>query len=117
PAPVAQAPATPAAPSLPLPLKRLVAPVSAGWRVKGSRTTITKLLVKNVPAGAKVEVRCKAKSKKRQKKDCPFSKKAAKKRKGADIDALAAFAKKKRTLGAGAVLDIWVTAPGLVGEV
>ena len=70
------------------------------------RTGVKKLTVKKLPAGARVEVRCKGPR-------CPFKRDTAKVAKGsAPLKKL--FGKRK--LGAGAVVEIRITAPGIDGR-
>jgi hypothetical protein len=84
--------------SLPLAPARL----SAKWRVKGRRTTVRRLRLGGLVAGARVELRCKGKG-------CPVKRRAAKAAAGrVDLRRLL----KRKPLRAGQRLTVTVTAPG-----
>jgi hypothetical protein len=90
------------------PLPPLQFTVANFWTIHSrARTGVKELTVRNLPDGARVEVRCKGPR-------CPFKRDTAKVRKGK-----AALKKLfgKRKLGAGATIDIRVTAPGVDGRV
>jgi hypothetical protein len=95
-------------PPLPSP-PRITATVSAGWVIRRGRTTITRLAVRGVPAGGRVEVRC-------QGKRCPFKRKRAAHPKRGRVNALKALGK-RRTLRAGQTLEVRITRAGSIGRV
>lgn len=100
-------PPAPAPPTPPTP--RVTATVSAGWVILRGRTTITRLLVRGVPDGGRVEVRCRGKR-------CPFKRKRASAPKRGRVNALKALGK-RRTLRAGQTLEVRITQPGSIGRV
>jgi Putative metal-binding motif len=86
---------------------RLTATVKHNWAVLRGRTRVTRLLVREAPAGAAVEVRCLGKR-------CPFRvKKATVKRNG--TAALRRFF--RRRLRPGMTIEVRITAPNLIGKV
>lgn len=75
-------------------------------RASGKWTILRKLALKGLPSGAAVAATCKGKG-------CPFKRKKITVRNGvADLTALFA----KRQLGAGALIELKVTAPGMTGQ-
>jgi Ca2+-binding RTX toxin-like protein len=90
-------------------LPKVVARLTASWRLGSGFARVAKLKVTKVPTGGKVQVRCKSKA-----KGCPFATKTAKvKGGGATLTKLF----KNRKLKAGAVIEVRVTAPGMTGQV
>lgn len=72
----------------------------------GNSTVLRKLVLKGLPAGATVAATCKGKG-------CPFKRKQITVRNGvADLSPLFG----KHQLGAGALIELKVTAPGMTGE-
>jgi hypothetical protein len=88
---------------------RVTATVAVGWTIRRGRTTITRLLVRGVPAGGRVEVRCLGKR-------CPFKRKRAAHPRRGRVNALKALGK-RRTLRAGHTLEIRITRAGSIGRV
>jgi hypothetical protein len=86
----------------PGPFPRITATVTTDWSVKGSRVRIKALRLRTVPATGAVEVRCRGKG-------CPFKRKRAAKPRAGVVNALKVFGK-RRTLRAGQVLEVRVTA-------
>ena len=87
------------------------ATVKARWRVRRSRTTITRLRIGKIVSGTLVEVRCSGRR-------CPFTRKRTGRVRRGVINALALFAPSDRdALRAGQTLEIRVTAPGQNGKV
>ena len=87
-------------------VERLVAVVRAGWDVYTDGLIFTRLIVVDVPPGAKVEVRCKGRG-------CPFKRRSftpTKRR----VVLTRAF--RKRKLRKGARLELRTTKPGAVGN-
>jgi hypothetical protein len=85
----------------------LDATFASGWSVFARWTLITRLRVKDAPAGAKLQVRCRGKG-------CPFKRKSVKLKKGA-ANLTRLF--KGRKLRPGAVIQVRVTAPGTIGKI
>ena len=83
--------------------------MSLSWSVAGPRTTLVRLRLRLLPAGAAVQLRCSGPG-------CPFKRKSAGRPRGGKLDALPAFGR-KRTLRAGATLEVRITAPGRIGKV
>jgi hypothetical protein len=86
---------------------KLDATVVNRWGLTRRATTVYELVVKGVPAGGRVEVRCDGKG-------CPFARRTAKPRRG-KVTLTKLFAGRK--LARGTVLEVRVTAPGMVGKV
>jgi hypothetical protein len=101
--------ATPAAaPSTVLipPLARVNAPVSSAFNVYARYTTVRTLVVRRVPAGGRVTVRCRGRG-------CPFGRRRVAVRRGsATLTALF----HRRRLRPGAVIEIRITVPNAVGK-
>jgi hypothetical protein len=94
-------------PTLPAGPAKVEATVVNRWGMTRRATTVFELVVKGVPAGGRVEVRCDGKG-------CPFARRAVAPRRGkATLTRL--FAGRK--LARGTVLEVRVTAPGMVGKV
>jgi hypothetical protein len=85
----------------------VAATFASSWRVFTGYTKLTKLTVKGAPAGAKLQVRCKGKG-------CPFARKSIK-LKGGGANLTKRF--KRAQLRPGAVVELRVTASGVVGRV
>jgi hypothetical protein len=105
-------PAAPVGPATTTPLTApkptlIDAPIRSFWTVTARGTRVLQLLVKKIPGGAAVSVRCKGGG-------CAFrSKHASVKRGVADLRPLF----KTRLLRPGAVIEIRVTAPNRIGKV
>ncbi len=81
------------------------------WSVVGTRATLTRLRVKRLRAGAKVELRCLG-------RECAFQRVKAKgKPKRGVLNALPALKRARRTLRAGQTLEVRITAPRVIGKV
>jgi dipeptidyl aminopeptidase/acylaminoacyl peptidase len=97
----------PPPPPPPQPPVRLEAPISTLWQAARRWTRVMRLRVSDVPAGAKVEVRCKGRG-------CPIRRKVVRVRRGrANVQAV--FGRRK--LRPGAVIEIRITRPGAIGKV
>jgi hypothetical protein len=109
PAPPADAPATPGPGPVPTaaPPAKVGATVVGRWGLGRRATTVFELAVKQIPAGGRVEVRCSGKG-------CPFARRTVAARRGA-ATLTKLFARRK--LRRGAVLEVRITAPGMVGKV
>jgi hypothetical protein len=83
--------------------------VAASWSVAGGRTTIVRLLVRNVEAGARVELRCLGRR-------CPFSRERAGRPRRGTVNALAALGA-DTVLRAGQTLEVRITRTGSIGKV
>jgi hypothetical protein len=99
--PPAAPPLTPAGPA------KVEATVVNRWGLTRRATTVYQLSVKGVPAGGRVEVRCDGKG-------CPFAKRSVAARRG-KVSLTRLF--RGRRLARGTVLEVRVTAPGMVGKV
>jgi hypothetical protein len=91
------------------PPERLGGSVLARWRVRGSRTTVTRLRVSRLPAGAAVAITCKGGG-------CPFSRRTLARPRGTVVNGLKPFGK-RRTLRAGARVEVQITRAGAIGRV
>ena len=91
------------------PFPSITSPVSLSWSVAGPRTTLVRLRLRQLPTGAAVQLRCSGPR-------CPFKRKSAGRPRRGKLDALPAFGR-KRTLRAGATLEVRITAPGMIGKV
>jgi hypothetical protein len=80
---------------------------ASGWSVFTRWTLVTKLQVKDAPAGAKLRVTCKGKG-------CPFARRSVKLKQGAAN--LSKRFKDKR-LRPGTVIELRVTSAGTIGKV
>ncbi len=89
------------------PPAKVGATVVGRWGLGRRATTVFELAVKQIPAGGRVEVRCAGQG-------CPFARRTVAARRGtATLTKL--FARRK--LRRGAVLEVRITAPGMVGKV
>jgi hypothetical protein len=85
--------------------------VTPGWSVRGSRVTITKLLVRGVPSGGTVELRCAGKR-------CPVRNKRGSKPRRGIVNLLHAIKKKQRSrFRAGQTLEVRIIAGERIGKV
>ena len=85
--------------------------VPNSWSVLGKRATITRLEIKRLRAGARVELRCIGKK-------CAFKRVKAKgKPKRGTLNVLKSLTKKQRKFRAGQTLEIRITAPRVIGKV
>ena len=97
----------PSAPPPPAPAEALDPPISTLWQAARRWTRVLRLTVRNVPAGARVEVRCTGRG-------CPVERRRVRVRKGrANVQAVF----KRRRLRPGAVIEIRITKPAAVGKV
>ena len=101
---VAAAPVAPARPTV------LGSTVRNRWAFGRKSTKILTLTVRNVPAGATVEVRCKG----GKQKGCPFKRKTARPKRGS-VDVRKLF-KRQTTLKPGARIELRVMQPGAIGR-
>jgi DNA-binding beta-propeller fold protein YncE len=95
-------------PPPPAPRPRTVnAPVSYNWSVKRSRLTLRRLMVRRLPVGATVTLKCSGKR-------CPFKSRTIKRSRKSTMNVLNAKAlRKKKTFRAGQTLDVRIAAPGM----
>ncbi len=90
---------------------RIDSPVSTGFKLTGARTRITRLFVRDVPAGAAIEVRCRG-----PRRSCPYKTKRYRAPSAtARLNLLRPFA--KRTLAAATTIEVRITKPGTIGKV
>jgi len=90
---------------------RIDSPVSTGFKLTGARTRITRLLVRDVPAGAAIEVRCKG-----PRRSCPYKTKRYRVPSAtARVNLLSPYG--KRTLAAATTIEVRITRPGTIGKV
>lgn len=94
------------APTITPPPAQINAQAVVKARASGKWTILRKLALKGLPSGTTVAATCKGKG-------CPFKRKQITVRNGvADLTALFA----KRQLGAGTLIELKATAPGMTGE-
>ena len=99
--------------------RRIGAVVSTRWGARGTRIFLLSLAVRRPPAGARLELRCKA----AKRRPCPFAKRATKRRRKGSITLFKAVApaqaagSRARRFHAGQRLQVRVTAPGHIGKV
>jgi Putative metal-binding motif len=84
--------------------------VSSGWKVVGARFTIRKLRVRGVPAGARVEFRCRGKR-------CPVRRVRAGRARRGRVNVLPRLRRARTRFRAGQRLDVRITAPNRIGKV
>ncbi len=100
------------------PFPRITAGVATAGASSATRTRFTRLLITEIPARGKVEVRCTAS--KAAKRACPFARRALRVRDGkASALSLLPKSRRKRGLGfgVGATLEVRITAPDHIGKV
>jgi hypothetical protein len=93
----------------PRPTLRITSPISVAWSVLGSRTTITRVRVRQLPRGARVELRCSGKR-------CKFKRKRAAKPRRGKVNALKALKRPQRRFRAGQALEVRITKTGWIGK-
>ena len=90
---------------------RIDSPVSTGFNLGGARTRVTRLLVRDVPAGATIEVRCRG-----PRRSCPYKTKRYRVPSAtARVNLLRPFA--KRTLAPATTIEVRITKPGTIGKI
>jgi len=89
---------------------RVVSPIGYGIAKRGTSVRFTRLVVSEVRAGDKIEVRCSTK-----KRGCPFTKKTVTGKSRRTVSLLSMF--KKRYLKRGAVVEIRVLRANQIGRV
>ena len=98
------------------PTPRIDSKVSITWGVSGRKIYLLRLKATKVPAGATLQLRCKGRK-------CPFKVKSSKRvRRNAitlykEIKPSQAVGKRRRSFRAGQTLQVWITAPGIIGKV
>jgi Bacterial Ig domain len=107
-------PTTPPPPPPPPPTL-IPSTVGNNWAAARTYTTVISLSAKRLPAGAKVVVKCKTKSKRLQKKRCPYKSKSFKAPAGKNQVNLAKQFRKKK-LPVGTTITITITAPTFIGK-
>lgn len=85
------------------PFPRVAAVLTAGGKATATKTTFRSFVLTGITEGAKVQVRCSG-------KQCPFKQRTLKVRKGRATA-------KRFTVAPGATVDVWVTAPRMIGKV
>jgi hypothetical protein len=98
------------------PYPRVTATVSTGGRLTSTTTFFLRLLIRQVPAGGVVELRCSG-----GKRRCPFKAKRLKVSSKSTANGLSLLSKRKRKRGLafkpGATLEVRITAPAAIGKV
>jgi streptogramin lyase len=94
------------------PPARITSPITWTYKAKARYTTFGSLVVRNVPAGARVVLRCTRP--KHKKRGCPFTRKAVPVAKGR---ANATKLLRHKRFAVGATLEVWITKPGEIGKV
>jgi putative metal-binding protein len=90
-------------------LPQLVANVTWGWRVHGSRVTIDRLLITSGPPDMAVEFRCSGHG-------CPLKRKVARPR-GGRANVLTAVKRYRNRFRAGQTLEVRIASPDRIGKV
>jgi hypothetical protein len=96
-------------------IARVFSPIDAAWRAGKKFTLVRTLRVRNVPAGAAIDVLCRRKG-----KGCPFKAKRLTYTSGvATVDLAKLFGKQahRRRLRPGTTVEVRITAPGQIGKV
>jgi hypothetical protein len=93
----------------PRPTPRIRSTISVAWAVLGSRTTITRLRISELPRDTRVELRCSGKR-------CKFKRKRASKPRHGQVNALKALKRPQRRFRAGQTLEIRITKSGWIGK-
>jgi putative metal-binding protein len=91
-------------------LLAITSDVSSGWKVVGARFTIRKLRVRGLPAGARVEFRCRGKR-------CPVRRVRAGRARGGRANVLERLRRARHRFRAGQTLEVRITAPNRIGKV
>jgi hypothetical protein len=91
------------------PFPRVTSTILSSFATQGAKTRIDKLTINNATSNTTAQVKCKGRG-------CPFQSKKAKKAKRGKINLLGLFGK-KRTLRAGATLDVLIMRPNFIGKV
>ncbi len=98
------------------PFPRVTATVSTGGGVTRTTTIFLRLLIREIPAGGKVQLRCSGGNRR-----CPFKAKRLKVSKQRTANGLKLLSKRKRKGGLvfkpGATLEVRITAPAAIGKV
>jgi hypothetical protein len=98
------------------PYPRVTATVSTAGAVTSTTTFFTRLLIRQIPAGGKVELRCSGGERR-----CPFKAKRLKVSSKRTANGLSVLRKSKRKRGLafkpGARLEVRITAPAAIGKV
>lgn len=96
-------------------MERINAEVAHAWRAFRHFTTIARLVVRGVPAGASVELRCiEPKPRAGRRRRCAFKRKGVPVR-GSQANARAAL--KRKSLKVGVTLEVRIVKPAAVGKV
>jgi putative metal-binding protein len=91
-------------------LLAITSDVSSGWKVLGARFTIRKLRVRGLPAGARVEFRCRGRR-------CPVRRVNAGRPRGGRVNVLARLRRVRSRFRARQTLEVRITAPNRIGKV
>ena len=98
------------------PFPRVGAVVSAKFKIKRGRTTVTSFSAVGVPARGSLLLTCKPPAGKRNRRACPFTRISRSfPKETPEVDLLKSF--RRRALPAGTVLEIQITAPSQIGRV
>jgi hypothetical protein len=91
-------------------LPPITANVSAGWRTKGSRVTMERLLITSGSANMTIELRCSG-------GHCPFKRRTKTAARGGRVNVLNSLKRYRSRYRAGQTLELRVTAPDRIGKV
>ena len=98
------------------PFPRVTSTVSTAGRSTRTTTFFLRLLIRQVPAGGRVELRCSG-----GKRRCPFTSKRLKVSSKSTANGLSLLSRRQRRRGlafkAGATLEVRITAPAAIGKV
>jgi Putative metal-binding motif len=91
-------------------LPPITAGVSSGWRVRGARVTIDRLLITGVRSDATVELRCAGRR-------CPMHRRRAAAPRHGRVNLLPPIRRARRRFRAGQTLEVRITSPDRIGKV
>jgi hypothetical protein len=91
-------------------LPPITAGVSSGWRVRGARVTIDRLLITGVRSDATVELRCAGRR-------CPIHRRRGAAARHGRVNLLAPIRRARRRFRAGQTLEVRITSPDRIGKV
>ena len=94
------------------PPRRILSEIASSWAAGPRSTKVLRLIVRGVPVGGAVEVRCSAP--RRIRNACPFKRKAVRVK---DRRAVATRLFAGKVLKVGATLEVRITKPGMIGKV
>jgi hypothetical protein len=91
-------------------LPQLTSNVSSGWRVKGSKVAVERLLITSASANVTVEFRCSGSR-------CPVKRRTLTSARGGRVNVLNAIKRWRHRFRAGQTLEVRISAPDRIGKV